>query len=284
MAGRDELISFGSLPNTKTLLLIFDTFPRLGESEMTSTNEFERHIPLEGAFNFRDVGGYRTGDGRSVRWRRIFRSDELQHITHDDSNYLRGDIGLATVIDLRHSVELEQLGTASWSEMGIRYLNLPFSEGGDAARQRLQSLSNLGEMYLQFLEQPFFGSRMLEALETIAQTDNHPLVFHCTAGKDRTAVLAGVLLSILGVAEDDIIKDYTLTSQYMEGRVKRAESDPVLAERRRQSPQWLFNPAPENMAILLSYLRREHGSVRGYVEAQGGNDALFQGLEDSLLD
>ena len=113
---------------------------------MTSTNEFERHIPLEGAFNFRDVGGYYTGDGRSLLWRRIFRSDELQHITQDDSNYLRGDIGLATVIDLRNSVELEQLGTAPWSEMGICYLNLPFSEGGEAARQGVRSLSSLGEM------------------------------------------------------------------------------------------------------------------------------------------
>ncbi len=251
---------------------------------MTSTHAFERHIPLEGVFNFRDVGGYRTGDGRSVRWRRIFRSDELQHITHDDSHYLRGDIGLATVIDLRHSVEREQLGTAPWSDMGIRYLNLPFSEGGDAARQRARSLSNLGELYLQLLAQPFFGSRMLQALETIAQTDNHPLVFHCTAGKDRTAVLAGVLLSILGVEEEDIIKDYALTSQYMEGRVKRAESNPVLAERRRHMPGWLLNPAPENMAMLLSYLRREHGSARGYVKEHGGNDALLQQLEDSLLD
>ena len=100
----------------------------------------------------------------------------------------------------------------------------------------------------------------------------------------RTAVVHGVLLSILGVAEEAMNKDYALPSRYMEGRIKRTESDPVLAERRRQTPQWVLDPAPENMAMLLSYLRREHGSARGYVEAHGGNDALFQKLEDSLLD
>ena len=244
----------------------------------------ERHIPLEGAFNFRDLGGYRTGDGHSVRWRRVFRSDELQHITHNDSNHLRGDIGLATVIDLRNDIEIEQFGVTSWSEMGIRCLTLTLSDGGDPARQRLQSSSNLGELYLQILQLPFFGSRLVEALETIAQTDNHPLVFHCTAGKDRTGMLAAVLLSILGVAEEDILEDYAITSQYREGLVKRQEADPVRAERRRQQPKWLFDPAPENIAMFLSYLGREYGSVREYVVSNGSDNALFRHLEEALLE
>jgi len=88
---------------------------------------YERHIPLEGVFNFRDLGGYQTVSGRVVKWRNIYRSGELHGLTHGDIVRLRDDLGLASVIDLRNSVELERDGIGLVSELGVKYRNVPLN-------------------------------------------------------------------------------------------------------------------------------------------------------------
>ena len=224
-----------------------------------TTDSYQRLIPFEGVFNFRDLGGYQTRDSRTVKWRSIFRSGELHGLTEGDMIRLREELRLATVIDLRNSEELELSGTGLISEFGVRYHNLPLSQSGPEARVRVQESTNMAEIYFDFLEQPWFGPRIVTALAIIAESENHPVVFHCSAGKDRTGIMSAVILSLLGVPDETIVEDYALTNQHMEGLMNRMNSDPERAERARRYPRHVYDAAPESIEAVLTRLQDEFG-------------------------
>jgi protein-tyrosine phosphatase len=248
-------------------------------------DSYNRIIEFESIRNFRDLGGYRSRNGRKIDWRRLFRSGELGNMTENDMKKLRDEIGITTVIDLRSTRESEQQGTEIFTRAGIRHYNLPFTSGGDGNRERggFPPLSNLGELYLLMLKREDLGKRLVEALEIIAETSNHPLVFHCQGGKDRTGILSAILLSILDVEDKDIIEDYTLSARYIEKLRYQLNDSADKEGLARRFPDYFFDVIPESMALFLSTVRREYGSIRGYVEKQGADDSLFHRLEEALL-
>ena len=244
-----------------------------------ASHALESHIPLGAVINFRDLGGYRIQDGHTIKWRAVYRSGELQHATEDDVSHLTETVGLATVLDLRSTEELGLRGIGPLQNTGVRHHHVPFSGNSSATREGLRKSTYMGEFYLWLLEQPGFGTRVLEALELIAESGSHPLVFHCTAGKDRTGVLAGLLLGILGVSDVEIIENYATSDATMKALIVRIAADPERAERSKENPDFAYRAVPESMRLFLSFLQREYGSVRGYVEVQGGNSRLFKQLE-----
>ncbi len=246
---------------------------------------YSRSIEFESIRNFRDIGGYRSLEGGIIAWRRLFRSGELGNMTGNDMKKLRDEIGITTVIDLRSTRESEQQGTELFTEVGIRHYNLPFTSRSDRNRERegFPPLSNLGELYLLMLKREDLGKRLVEALEIIAETDNHPLVFHCHGGKDRTGILAAVLLGILSVDDKDIIEDYSMSATYMEELRHNINNNPEMEGLARRLPDYFFNVVPESMELFLSTVRKEYDSIRGYVEIHGADDSLFQRLEGALL-
>jgi len=252
-----------------------------------TVHSYSRHIKFEEVLNFRDLGGYRTRGGHMVAWRRLFRSGELHHMTSRDITRLKEEIRLRSVIDLRSSIRLEQLGVGPLNEVGVKYYNVPFiiitDSDDDKEKELFRGFSNSGEVYLYRVRNKEYGRRIIEALEIIAEPDNHPLVFHCNAGKDRSGILAAIVLGILGVADEDIIEDYTLTAPYMKEFINRWNNDPKTAEVHKNLPEYQLEASPESMALFLSTLKREYGSVRGYVEAQGAEVSLIHRLEKALL-
>lgn len=249
-----------------------------------TADSYSRHIPFEEVNNFRDLGGYQTQDGRVVAWRRLFRSGAFHNMTTDDLTRLREEIGLTTVIDLRSTIEMERQGVGLLSESGIEYYSLPFiTSRGEGKLREPFSFSNMGEFYLFLVKHKEISRRVVEALEIIAEPENHPLVFCCAMGKDRTGILAAITLSLLGVFDEDIIEDYTLSALYMEEWVKRMHNDSDIPEFARHLPRFFFKAAPESMALFLSTLQREYGSIRGFVEAQGIDASLISRLEEALL-
>lgn len=246
---------------------------------------YSRNIEFEFIRNFRDLGGYRSLNGGMVAWRRLFRSGELGNMSENDMKRLRDVLGITTVIDLRSTRESEQQGTELFTEAGIQHYNIPFTSGGDGTRERagFPPLSNLGELYLLMLKREDLGKRLVEALEIIAETRNHPLVFHCHGGKDRTGILAAVLLGILGVDDKDIIEDYTMSATYMEELRHNINNNPEMERLAKRLPDYFFNVVPESMELFLSTVRKEYGSIRGYVEIYGADDSLFRRLEGGLL-
>jgi protein-tyrosine phosphatase len=251
------------------------------------THSYSRHINFESVLNFRDLGGYRAQGGRTIAWQRLFRSGELHHMTSHDITRLKEEIRLRSVIDLRGSVQQELLGVGPLNEIGVKYYSIPLSiitdRVNDRGKELFRDFSNSGEVYLYRVRNKEYGRRIVDALEIIADPENHPLVFHCNAGKDRSGILAAIVLGVLGVPDEDIIIDYTLTAPYMKEFINRWNNDPRTAEVHKNLPEYQLKASPESMALFLSTLNKEYGSVRGYVMAQGAEASLIHRLEKALL-
>ena len=174
-----------------------------------------RHLNLEGASNFRDLGGYRTSDGRVVRWRQIFRSNHLGHLTAADTDIVRA-VGLRSAFDLRGR---EERTAAACGLEAITVHPLPIEPTVVAAlRARLAagSLSSsdareiMRESYRSYVRH---NTHSFRALFAHLLQDHAPLVIHCTAGKDRTGFACALVLHALGVPDDVIAEDYLLTNR-----------------------------------------------------------------------
>jgi protein-tyrosine phosphatase len=184
-------------------------------------SERERLVALEGALNWRDLGGYPTADGRVTRWDRVYRSDGLDQLTDADLDLI-ADLGIKLVIDFRVDREVDENPSRLPDHPELRHKRLPI--GGDevegrsvletilAGDVRVYTVEEMAAVYERLLEDfaPSFG----EVITHAADPANHPLVFHCTAGKDRTGLMAMLLLGALGVSDDDIVLDYELTTHY----------------------------------------------------------------------
>ena len=244
---------------------------------------YSRQINFESVFNFRDLGGYRTHNGRTVAWRKIFRSGYLHHMTNHDLILLKKEIQLTSVIDLRNGKELEQLQEVSlFNDAGIKYFNVPFINY--TREEPKNGFSNMGEVYLFLVRHDEFIKRIIEAMDIIAKPENHPLAFHCVAGKDRTGLLAAFVLSVLGVADEDIIEDYSRSAPYMKDLIKRLMSEPGTQEDIKNLPAYTWEAAPGSMALFLEAFKREYGSFREYLEVQGAEASLFERLEKALIE
>ena len=248
--------------------------------------QYSRHIRFDNVINFRDLGGYRARDGYTVAWRRLFRSGEFRNITPEELDRLTGEIGLTSVIDLRSTREVEHQGVGLLEGADIKYRNISFMTDDDepeANASRYAHCTNMGEFYLEMARQKDYGKRFIEALEVIADSGNHPLVFHCAVGKDRTGMLAAVLLSLLGVAEKDIIADYTLSEPYMDELLARLKNHPQKDDPPLDIPDYFWKAPPESMKLFLSTLRKQYGSIAGYLKIQGAEESLVARLEQALL-
>jgi protein-tyrosine phosphatase len=232
------------------------------------SNDKPRLIPLTGACNFRDLGGYPTVDGRTTRWGQLFRSDTLCELTETDLDVLR-DMGLASVIDLRSGTEVERNGRGLLAAEAVRYAHLSIIpvEEGESRAVPTEYQEELAERYLWYLE---IGRRSLvEALTFIGDPTSHPLVFHCAAGKDRTGVVAALVLDILGVEPDVIVEDYVLTGTRMELIIARLRRDPTYGSRIDDLPANLFTVEAATMEKFLELLNERHGGAREWALAAG---------------
>ncbi len=176
-----------------------------------------RHLNLAGASNFRDLGGYPTSDGRIVRWRQIFRSNHLGHLTDDDIAMMR-TLGVRSAFDFRgaeertaalcgmsditvHSLPVEPTVVAALRAIAASGTPLTTDHAVDVMRDSYRSYVQKNTQHYRTL-----FAHLLE--------DRAPLVIHCTAGKDRTGFACALILHTLGVSEDVISEDYLLTNRF----------------------------------------------------------------------
>lgn len=176
-----------------------------------------RHLSLAGASNFRDLGGYPARNGRIVRWRQIFRSNHLGHLTDDDIAVVRG-LGVRSAFDFRGAEE-RQAALCLMNDVTVH--SLPVEPTVVAALRAIaasgtqlsaeHAVEVMRDSYRKYVQQntPRFRALFAHLLEERA-----PLVIHCTAGKDRTGFACALILHTLGVSDDVIAEDYLLTNRY----------------------------------------------------------------------
>ena len=248
-------------------------------------NHPRRLIGLEAVHNFRDLGGYPTASGQSTKWRTLFRSDGLYRLRGADDMSRVRQLGLKSVIDLRTEREQRDQGIFPTDDIEVSFHHLSIVDvtWSDTETPEFDDeVEFLVWGYRDMLE--IGSSRFADAMCVLAQTDSVPAVFHCAAGKDRTGVLAALLLSSLGVDDAHICADYGLTQDAMQRTIAWSKVHrPELAERYATIPKAFLAADPRAMQIVLTELAQKHGSVRNYVREIGVADASVEALGNLLL-
>jgi protein-tyrosine phosphatase len=176
-----------------------------------------RHLNLSGASNFRDLGGYPGRDGRIVRWRQIFRSNHLGHLTEADIEALR-PLGLKSAFDFRGTEE-RVAATCGLAEIAVHSLPIEPTVvaalrarlAGGVALSSADALDVMSDSYRNYVR---YNTPSFRALFAHLLEDRAPLVIHCTAGKDRTGFACALILHALAVPEEVIAEDYLLTNRF----------------------------------------------------------------------
>jgi protein-tyrosine phosphatase len=240
----------------------------------------QRFVPTENVFNLRDIGGWNGLGGKKVKTGRVFRSDNFGNATEADIDHVVHRLGIKHVIDLRRAEEWDE--SARFPDLdGVEFHHFEMLHiKWESIGRRVNGLS-AEEDVVEFLRHRYSG--MLESgylsvrdsLEVIASGE--PVVFHCMAGKDRTGLVAAVLLSILGVADEDIAADYEMTRfgaarwrQWRDAKFGKPEIE-----------GGLDTPA-EAMRQTIAEVNGRFGSMVGYAEAIGFTGA--ERLRELLLE
>ncbi|HEY8156036.1 MAG TPA: tyrosine-protein phosphatase [Myxococcota bacterium] len=241
----------------------------------------QRSVELEGCHNFRDLGGYPTRAGGRLRWRMLFRSDALHHLTAADVARLRGEIGLGHVVDLRSSGEIAIDGRGRLAAESIRMHHLPLFDGAGTASADLGAQLTLSDRY--FLMTEHAKRPIARVIQTLSEAEA-PAVYHCAAGKDRTGVVSAVLLGLLGVADEIIVADYAATQQNLDAIIARLMASEGYQGMLENLPPDTLHAEPQTMISLLERVGEKYGSMRGYVREIGVPDDAVERLERRLLE
>lgn len=238
-----------------------------------------RVLQVEGAYNVRDLGGYRTKDGRKTRFGAIYRADGLHRLTPTGQRVIE-DLGVRTVIDLRHGRELLENKSVFEGSGNVAYRIVSLLNPVSPYTRQMDSL---GDVYIGLLEDCQPELRRVFAMLAESERGDEAVLFHCAVGKDRTGVVAALLLELAGVERESIIEDYTLTAMCIA---------PLLEQLRRGRPpmvpedeyEKLLGCEPSNMREMLRHLEQNYGNAEQYLLAIGLRPGQVQAVKERLLE
>lgn len=242
----------------------------------------DRHVGLETCFNFRDLGGYETVDGQQVRWQAVYRSDSLHRLRGADLESAK-ELGLRTVIDLRATAELDRHGRFAHAE-AVAFHHLPMIEEGSVHFKPLQPDDPEPVPGVGYVGMATTGRASIAAAFQVIAHGEHAVVFHCAAGKDRTGIVAALLLSSLGVPDELIGADYHLSERAIRPALAWAEeNEPAMVAEIGQLPEWAFLAREPTVLAFLDMLRERHGSIEAYLVDAGVEIPTLDTLRARLL-
>jgi len=211
-------------------------------------------LPLEGTTNTRDLGGYSTKDGHSTKWHVFLRSDDLVLISDQDKKFLE-DYGLKTIIDLRSAMECSMRQSPYLHHNRVHYHNVSLFEKADPKIMETLSLDTLGGMYVDMLMN--HKNQIKKVMEIIAEAPEGSILFHCAAGKDRTGVIAMLLLGLAKVRNRDIVSNYEVSFTNLKRNAYFKENKASLSH--------LMGSTNTNMEDTLLYLYNHYPSIEAYL-------------------
>lgn len=238
----------------------------------------QRHLRLSGALNVRDLGGYATADGGTTQWGRVLRAASLHRLGAAEMALL-AERGLATVIDLRRAGELQEAPNPFSRGEGVAYHHVSLFDRL-APLEMVGSPNLLLDLYKVALGER--GAEFASVLNLIAEAPEGAVLFHCTAGKDRTGLIAAILLLVAGVDRDVILEDYAMTgpliAPMLDELVEHARARGLDVDGFRQ----LLTCEPATMAGALDELDAVHGGVEAYLASIGVGDETVAKLRARL--
>jgi protein-tyrosine phosphatase len=247
-----------------------------------------RIVPLEGAVNFRDLGGYQTAEGRHVRWGRVYRAARLFQLTDADLSRIDA-LGIKTVVDFRQSENATKFPDRL--PEGVEYHSMPVFENEPMSPRRVmfnrhRLLDIFEDMYVSHIVErgaPIFGDLM----RLLADESHLPLVFHCTAGKDRTGVAAALILMALGVSREDIVNDYLLTNRSAQAFIDEMTTQLGARNGRGVAVEQLYPlmaASPRLIGAALDHIEARYGGVEPYLRRRAGlTDETLARMRETLL-
>ncbi len=258
----------------KLLYLFFLANPLFSSAQIADSAK--REVKLQGAINFRDVGGYATKDGRHVKWGKIYRSAELNNLTDADLLKLQ-QLGIARVDDFRGPFEVKL--APDKIPLNATRIDLPSGSehigdsGSSFSKTMMKGNGDLLMLNFYSNTAPFANRYRPVFKELLQLNPDSALLFHCTAGKDRTGIAAALILYALGVNEKTIMRDYLATNYYrtsenekaISGMVKNYGMDEATARKMMEAKEKYLN------ATFVSIIR-QYGTVNHYLESVMGLD------------
>jgi len=258
----------------KKIVLLFTAGLITGSTFAQVADSAKRHVVLQGAANFRDLGGYTTTDGHHIKWGEIYRSADMSKLTDDDLAILK-DRKITYDVDLRGTQESAQ--APDRINPGTDYILLPAGSDNidwakSIAKLKGNQADSLMEAYYSNTDplaqryKPFFD-------KLLNLPANNSLVFHCTAGKDRTGIGAALLLYALGVPYDLIVKDYLASNYY-----RRADNAKLTAQLvqymhvDQEVANSMAGVKKEYLDATFEAIKKKYGSVDNYLKTEIGLD------------
>ena len=250
-----------------------------------------RRLSLSQAVNFRDIGGYQTYDGLTVKRGLVYRSDHLSRLTTEDQQVLRR-LQFKVVCDLRTVREQQSSPDLLPLDGSIRLQSMPV-EANDfdpaTVADRLKAgddawltMDFFIELYQNYLDD--FGPVWGKIIRLATSHNNLPLVFHCTGGKDRTGICAALMLKALGVSEADIIADHDLSNVYNAERLQPIyKKFAAMGIGPEKAAPYLQAPI-EPLTAMFDHLKKNYGTIENYLLTKAGLDqTTLKALQATLL-
>ncbi|UOQ48724.1 tyrosine-protein phosphatase [Gracilibacillus caseinilyticus] len=230
-------------------------------------------LPLESIDNCRELGGYNTAYGQQTKWHELLRSSDMSKLTEEDIMFLK-EYGVKTVIDLRGEDEIQEKPNVLAKEAFCHYYNFPFITEQVSNIIYSSEKRFMGDFYIELLEE---NKVLQDIFHLIAHAEEGTIIFHCAGGKDRTGILAMMLLSLAGVEKKDIISNYEVS--YTNLKTMHTEED--LPE---GIPVDYMYSKGEYMEKAYEYLTATYESVEQYLLAKGVEQEVITLVKNRLVD
>ena len=238
------------------------------------------NLSVSGTYNFRDVGGYPTLEGR-VRYGRLLRSDGLYRLGDDGKQHVR-ELGVGTVIDLRDDFEVGVMPD-DLDGLEVRRVHLPLFEGSGASQGEVAV--SLSTLYRRIVTQ--HSEVVARALRELLAMEEAPVLVHCTAGKDRTGVVVALALLAVGVDRSLVVEDYARSEDNLSGEWLENMISIIVEHGGTETPELrvLMGGSPgEVLSAVIDELEAEHGSVHRYLLSSGLTLEELDRLQNALVE